>query len=441
MSSHGSIIIIDDEPNILKTLTLGLEAIGFTVKGFSNPVDALVSVAETEYDLAFIDLMMTPIDGMKVLKEIRQKSPATTSVIITAHGSIDSAVEAIREGAFDFLQKPFDLKELQLFSQKVLEHHLLQKEVRELRRRLADFHSSEIITRNPAMLQQLELARQVADSMLTVLIEGESGTGKELVGQFIHSSSARRDKPFIKVNCAALAESLLESELFGHAKGAFTGATRDREGRFESAEGGTIFLDEIGEISSAIQVKLLRFLQSREFERVGENITRKVDVRVIAATNRKISESLQQGSFREDLYYRLNAVKISLPPLRERPEDILLLIYHFIRKFAKDPAHVDLSPETMKLMTSYPWRGNVRELENVVERAVLLAQSGPILPNHLPSELQNQDESLNNLLSLEEIERQHIARVLRISKDLEEASRVLEIDPATLWRKRKKYGL
>ena len=441
MNERGTIIIIDDEPNILKTLTMGLEAIGFKVTGFSNPLDALESVSEFTYDIAFIDLMMTPIDGMKVLKEIRQRSPSTTRVIITAHGSIDSAVEAIKEGAFDFLQKPFDLKELQLFSEKVLDHHLLQREVADLRRRIAAGAPTEIITRNPIMLQQLDLARQVADSMLTVLIEGESGTGKELVGQFIHGSGTRKEKPFIKVNCAALAESLLESELFGHAKGAFTGALRDREGRFESAEGGTIFLDEIGEIAPSVQVKLLRFLQSREFERVGENVTRKVDVRVIAATNRKIAESLERGSFREDLYYRLNAVKISLPPLRERPEDILLLIYHFVKKFAKEPEKVSLSPDATKLMTSYPWRGNVRELENVVERAVLLAQSGTIMPHHLPAELQNQDDSLNSLLSLEDVERQQIARVLRIAKDLDEASRVLQIDPATLWRKRKKYGL
>jgi NtrC-family two-component system response regulator AlgB len=441
MTKRGTILIIDDEPNILKTLTLGLEAIGFDVKGFSNPLDALENVVETEYDIAFIDLMMTPIDGMKVLKEMRQKSPSTTSVIITAHGSIDSAVEAIKEGAFDFLQKPFDLKELQVFTEKVLEHHLLQKEVRDLRRRLANAPGTEIITRNPAMLQQLELARQVADSTLTVLIEGESGTGKELVGQYIHASSSRSGKPFVKVNCAALAENLLESELFGHTKGAFTGAIRDREGKFESADGGTMFLDEIGEITPSIQVKLLRFLQNREFERVGENTVKKVDVRVIAATNKKIIDSLEEGSFREDLYYRLNAVKITLPPLRERPEDILLLTYHFVKKFAKDPAQIEISPDALKLMTAYPWRGNVRELENVIERAVLLAKSGTILPSHLPSEFQNMDESLNNLLSLEEIERQHIARVLKISKDLEEASQVLDIDPATLWRKRKKYGL
>jgi transcriptional regulator with PAS, ATPase and Fis domain len=290
------------------------------------------------------------------------------------------------------------------------------------------------------MQQQLNLAQQVAESMLTVLIEGESGTGKELVARCIHIQSSRRDRPFVKVNCAALPENLLESELFGHTKGAFTGAVKDREGRFESAEGGTIFLDEIAEIAPTIQVKLLRFIQHREFERIGENTTRKVDVRIIAATNRKLSESLQEGTFREDLYYRLNAVRLSLPPLRDRPEDILLLLNHFMKFFSPDK-EINISSETLKLLTRYKWFGNVRELENVVERAVLLAKDRTIEPTHLPPELEQSVESTAGLLSLEAMERQHIARVLRSANDLDEASRVLGIDPATLWRKRKKYGL
>ncbi|MBI4810610.1 MAG: sigma-54-dependent Fis family transcriptional regulator, partial [Ignavibacteriales bacterium] len=237
MNERGIVLVVDDEPNILKTLKIGLEAINFKVEGFLNPVNALDSVEDGKYDIAFIDLMMQPIDGMQLLKDIRQKSPSTTSVIITAHGSIDSAVEAIKSGAFDFLQKPFDLKELQLFAEKVLDHHKLQKEIRSLRKQLQDIQSeTKIITRNPQMVQQLELSRQVADSMLTVLIEGESGTGKEMVAQYIHTNSDRREKQFVKVNCAALAENLLESELCGHVKGAFTGALKDREGRFEVAD-------------------------------------------------------------------------------------------------------------------------------------------------------------------------------------------------------------
>lgn len=442
MTSRGNILIVDDEINILKTLTIGLEAIGFKVYGFGNPTEALASLEQRTYDIAFIDLMMKPLDGMQVLRELVRCSPETTSVIITAHGTIDAAVEAMRSGAFDFLQKPFDLKELQIFAEKVFEHHALQREVRRLRKELAAVRSeSEIVTRNAQMRQQLELANQVADSMLTVLIEGESGTGKELVAHYIHQRSLRADKPFVKVSCAALAETLLESELFGHAKGAFTGAIKDREGRFEIANGGTVFLDEVGDIPPSIQVKLLRFLQHREFERVGENLPRKVDVRVIAATNKKLSDSLKEGSFRDDLYYRLNAVRISLPPLRERPEDILLLSAHFLKKFSSTQQPMDFSPEAINCLTRYRWPGNVRELENAIERAVFLAKNGTIQSYHLPPEVEQAVEEHTGLFSLEEVERRQIVRVLQIAKDFEEAARLLDIDPATLWRKRKKYGL
>ncbi|HMD14970.1 MAG TPA: sigma 54-interacting transcriptional regulator, partial [Bacteroidota bacterium] len=296
-------------------------------------------------------------------------------------------------------------------------------------------------TRNSMMREQLDLARQIADSALTVLIEGESGTGKELVAQFIHANSSRRQKPFIKINCGALAESLLESELFGHVKGSFTGALKDREGRFELADGGTIFLDEVGEIPLASQVKLLRFLQEREFERVGESVTRKVDVRVIAATNRKLSDALREKTIREDFYYRLNQVKITLPPLRERSEDLLLLVQYFLKKHFPE-RDIEISPDALKMLLAYPWPGNVREVENTLERAGLLAkQSGLIEIFHLPAELQHPDAGKGGLLSLDAMERQHIARVLKVVKDLDEAARVLEIDPATLWRKRKKYGI
>jgi NtrC-family two-component system response regulator AlgB len=442
MTDRGSILIVDDEPNILKTLSIGLGAIGFGVEAFRNPAEALDRIGEVTFDIAFIDLMMQPIDGMQLLKEIKKRTPQTSCVIVTAHGTIDSAVEAIKLGASDFLQKPFDLKELQVFTERVFENHQLREEVRVLREQLLPARQSpEIVTRNVLMRRQLDLALQVADSQLTVLIEGESGTGKELMARYIHDHSPRRDGPFVRVNCAALAETLLESELFGHTKGAFTGAIKDREGRFESAGGGSIFLDEIGEVSPAIQVKLLRFLQSREFERVGENVTRKVDVRVIAATNRKLADALLEGSFRDDLYYRLNAVRIVMPSLRERPEDILLLAFHFLKRISAGGKELDIAPESAKLLTAYRWPGNVRELENVMERAALLARDGIILPAHLPQELASLDESVSGLLSLEEIERQHIARVLRMASDLDEASRILEIDPATLWRKRKKFGL
>lgn len=440
MNHRGSVLVVDDEPNILKTLTMGLQAIGFTVEGYGNPLDALEHLTDKQFDLAFVDLKMKPIDGMQVLKEIRQRSSNTSVVIITAHGSIESAVEAIKSGAVDFLQKPFDLAELQLFTEKVLDHHQLKQEVSLLRKQISTTLLPPIITRNHLMKQQIELAQQVADSMLTVLIEGESGTGKELVAKFIHQQSSRREKPFIIVNCSALPETLLESELFGHIKGAFTGAVKDRVGRFEAADGGTVFLDEIGELPQAVQVKLLRFLQDREFERVGENLTRKVDVRIIAATNRRLSDALKEGIFREDLYYRLNAVRISPPPLRDRAEDILLLIYHFLKKFSPN-SDIEISDEALKLLTTYRWPGNVREVENVIERAILLAKHRKIEPSHLPPELLQVDETRRGLMSLEQMERQYISRVLGIANDLEEAARTLEIDPATLWRKRKKYGI
>lgn len=437
--TKGTVLLVDDEQNILKTVRICLENSGFAVDAFSAPLHAVDALKEKSYDLAFFDLKMQPLDGMDLLKETKKVSPETTVVILTAHGSIESAVEAIKLGAFDYLQKPFEFTELQHFADRVYEHHKLEAEVLRLRdelRRTAG--SGEIITRSERMRQVIDLADQVAPSAITVLVEGESGTGKELLARLIHSRSPRADRPFVTVNCAALPEMLLESELFGHCRGAFTGAVKERQGRFEAADGGTAFLDEVGEIAPVIQVKLLRFLQSKEFERVGESTTRKVDVRVVAATNRNLEEAVAAGNFREDLYYRLNAVKLKLPPLSERVEDIPLLVHHFLKKF-ESPS--ELSPDSMNALSAYGWKGNVRELENVMERAVILSRGGRIELHHLPEEFQTLVGSTHNSLSLEEVERHHIIKVLRIAKDLDEAARLLAIDPATLWRKRKKYGL
>ena len=434
----ASVLLVDDEQNIVKTVTICLEAAGFDVTSFLNPLQALEALRDRSFDIAFYDLKMEPIDGMELLRQTRQLAPDTTVIIMTAHGSIDSAVEAIKLGAHDYLQKPFEFTQLQHFADKVLEHHRLKREVQGLKEELERRRGvGELVTRSERMKAVMDLALQVAPSGITVLIEGESGTGKELLAHLIHQQSPRAEGPFITVNCSALAETLLESEIFGHVKGAFTGAVRDRQGRFEVADGGTVFLDEVGEIPVQTQVKLLRFLQSKEFERVGESGTRKVDVRVVAATNKNLEESVRDGSFREDLFYRVNAVRLKLPPLRERIEDIPLLTHHFLRKLQSQSA---LSPETVKALSSYPWKGNVRELENVVERAVILARGGEIQLHHLPEEFQNLVER-KGLLSLEEVEQQHIVRVLRIAKDLDEAASVLGIDPATLWRKRKKYNL
>jgi NtrC-family two-component system response regulator AlgB len=436
-----SVLVVDDEKNILRTMGIFFDSQGYETRLCAKPQEVAGILREYQPDLAFVDLMMTPMNGIEVLDEIKMLSPQTTVVMITAHGSIDTAVEAIKKGAYHYLLKPFDLRELQVFTQKVWEHHELKREVRELRQQLPlESGGVQIITRNREMLKQIDLAARIADSAIGVLIEGESGTGKELLAHFIHEKSSRADKPFVKINCAAIPEQLLESELFGHVKGAFTGATKDRQGRFEVADGGTVFLDEVAELSPPIQAKLLRVLQSKEFERVGESESRKVDVRVIAATNRNLDEALKEGVFREDLFYRLNAVRIKLLPLRDRPEDIPLLIQHYLTRLGKGKAP-DISDEAQKALKSYRWSGNVRELENVLERAVLLAANGTIELSHLPEELRQTTEPGTYALSLEEMEKLHIKKVLQNAKDYEEAAMILGIDRATLWKKRKKYNL
>ncbi len=438
---QGNILVVDDEKNVLSTVGICLDSLGFKTTLCSKPQEVLALIKNTSYDLAFIDLKMRPLDGMEILAEIKLHSPSTSVVMMTAHGSIDNAVEAIKKGADFYLQKPFNFEELKMFVLKAWENYQLRKEVRELRTQLAATKGTdEFITRNRDMLSQLDLAARVSESAMSVLIEGESGTGKELVAQQIHRRSSRADKPFIRVNCAAIPEQLLESELFGHIRGAFTGAVKDRQGRFEVADGGTIFLDEVAEISASTQVKLLRVLQSKEFERVGESTPRKVDVRVIAATNKDLDEALQEGTFRQDLFYRLNAIRIKLLPLRERPEDIPILIQHFIKKFAEG-RNISISPEADKTLRAYRWSGNVRELENVIQRAVVLATGDVIDIIHLPDEVRGAAEKPAQALSLEEVEKLHLKKVLQHAADYDEAAKTLGIDRATLWKKRKKFNL
>jgi DNA-binding NtrC family response regulator len=432
-------LVVDDEKNILNTIGICLESIGIEAVLCLKPQEVLQLLQQNRFDIAFVDLKMSPMDGIEILSEIKQYSPDTTVVIMTAHGSIDTAVVAIKKGAYDYLQKPFDFEELKLFTRKVLEHHQLVHEMAELREELASIQGSgDIVTRNRAMIELLDFAARVAESSISILIEGESGTGKELLAHYVHRKSDRAEKPFVKVNCAAIPEQLLESELFGHVRGAFTGALKDRQGRFEMADGGTIFLDEIGELPSSIQSKLLRVLQTKDFERIGENVTRKVDVRVISATNRNLDEAMKEGSFREDLFYRLNGVRIKLPPLRERPEDIPFLIHHFLKKYSKEK-NIEISQDADKALKAYRWSGNVREMENVIERAALLSANGIIEISHLPEEMRTASE--HKALSLEEIEKVQIKKVLQIAKDYDEAAHILGVDRKTLLNKRKKFGL
>ncbi len=364
----GRLLIVDDEPHIVKTMTIGLRAMGFEVSAFQDAEAALREVdkdlfGEKQYDVAFVDLMMFPMNGITLLQELHRRMPDLTVVIITAHGTVDTAVAAMKLGAYDYLQKPFELRELTDFVERVVKSHELQA---------ASRSASEIVTKNPTYLGVLRMAERVAGSQLTVLIEGETGTGKELVADYIHKRGDRARAPIVKLNCAALSSDLIESELFGHVKGAFTGALKDRVGRVEAANGGTLFLDEIGEIPPAMQAKLLRFLQSREFQRVGENETRFADVRIIAATNRNLEEAIKESEFREDLFYRLCGVRLLIPPLRLRPEDILPLAEHFVAHAAK-AAPPELSAGVREALLRYEWRGNVRDLENTMLRAAILA--------------------------------------------------------------------
>jgi DNA-binding NtrC family response regulator len=380
----GTILLVDDEEKILKTLGRALRDDGHEVVTASNGKDAQRLLGERSFDLLIIDFLMPDRTGMDVLRELAGSTPESERpavVMMTAHGSIESAVEAMKLGARDYLQKPFEVDELLVLTRRALEDQRARTGLRYLlSERDAEFDHYGIIGKSRAIMDVIARAELVAESKSTVLITGETGTGKELVARAIHARSAQRSMPLIKVNCAAIPETLLESELFGHVRGAFTGATFTKKGRFALAEGGTIFLDEIGTISLAVQAKLLRVLQDREFEPLGAERTQRVDVRVIAATNRDLRQLVSEGKFLEDLFYRLNVIPIAMPPLRERRDDITLLVQHFVRRFAERTGKkIDgVDDRIMTELTRYEWPGNVRELENTIERAVVLT-TGPVL--------------------------------------------------------------
>lgn len=439
----GKILVIDDEINILKTIELSLSSSGYSPEVFSNPLSGIERAKEVYFDLAFIDLKMQPMNGLEVLSHLKVNSPDTTVVLMTAHGSIESAVEAIKKGAYDYITKPFTHKEFIHIIERVFEHHRLNKKIQGLTYQLTEkFEDENLVASNNVMKEILKTATDVADSDIPILIEGESGTGKEVLSRFIHKNSFRANNPFIVINCSAIPENLFESELFGHVKGAFTNAIKDRMGRLELADSGTVFLDEVAEIPKSMQVKLLRFLQSMEFERVGESITRKIEIRIMSATNRNIEADLSSGHLREDFYFRIAGVKLKLPPLRERKDEIPVLMNYFIDKYSGD-REIVVSEETKKLLSDYDWPGNIRELETVIKRLLVFAKDNVVKVEYLPLEIIDfrRKQAPYPMQKIEELEKEHIIETLKIAPSTKEAAKILGISETTLWRKRKLYGL
>src|SRR5450432_4245073 len=395
MASRGRILIVDDEANARAALSEILKDEGYVTETAADGFKALGKLEEFAPDVVLTDVKMPGLDGIAFMEKARAAAPSAVFVVMTAFGTISSAVAAMKQGADNYLTKPLDFEALAAVIERAMEKARLVQETRQLRDRLRERNAfSHIVSDDPKMQTVLDLVAQVGPSKASVLIIGESGTGKELIAEAIHLASPRAQKPFVRLHCAALAESLLESELFGHERGAFTGAVARREGRFKQADGGTLFLDEIGEIPPGTQVKLLRFLQERTFERVGGNETLKVDVRVIAATNKKLQEEIKKGTFREDLFYRLNVVAIELPPLRDRKADVPALASFFLRRYAAENGRTidEISDEALGRLVSYAWPGNVRELENVIERAVVLCDGNKIEAKHLPTTLTPETE-------------------------------------------------
>ena len=438
------VLIVDDEKNIRLSLSTALESMKHEVSLASNSATALQELKRASFDVVLLDLRLSQENGLDLLEEIRRLSPRVAVILVTAFASIETAVEAMRRGAFDYLPKPCTPEQLRQILARVEKMRKLENRVAELESRVsAGSPEMNLTTHSPAVQRALDVAFKAAESDATILLLGESGTGKSMLARAIHQRSLRAQGAFITVSCPSLSRELLESELFGHAKGAFTGAHAETLGKVAAADGGTLFLDEIGELPVEIQAKLLRLLQEREYERVGETKSHRSNVRVIAATNRNLQEAVAAGKFREDLFYRLNVITVTLPPLRERAGDIEGLISGQLQFFA---AHAGkktriISPAALDQMKHYHWPGNLRELRNVIERAVILSSGEQIEPADIGETAQNSSEvRLGGKVSLAEIEHEHIRRVVESAKTLEEASEILGIDPATLYRKRKKQG-
>ena len=452
MKDKPRILVVDDEESIRMMLRAVLEEEGYEIIEAADGPEAVKAVEQDPLDLILLDIRMTTMDGIETLTEIRKISPFVPVLMMTAYATVKTAVEALKAGAFEYLAKPLDIEELKILVPKALEYYRLREENLTLKERLGSrFDFSRIIGKSRKMKELFDFLAQVAPSEATVLILGESGTGKELVANAIHHNSPRTQQPFVKVACAALPETLLESELFGHEKGAFTGAIARREGRFQAAHRGTIFLDEVGEMSPAIQTKLLRVLQEREFEPVGSSRTAKVEVRVIAATNKDLGKEIKEGRFREDLFYRLNVIPIQLPPLRERKEDIPGLANHFLSLYReKNKKDIkEISPKALDLLIRYDWPGNIRELENCLERAVIVARGELIAPVDLPPSIQSLPPGKGDAeipfpvgLSLQEAEKALILKTLEdAAGNRSRAAEILGINRRTLQMKLKEYGM
>jgi two-component system, NtrC family, response regulator AtoC len=454
-SPEGKILVVDDDAVARGLLAEALRKDGYAVDEAPDGAEAVECGRRTRFDLVLTDIRMGAVDGFAVLQEFKQHSPGTSIVLLTAFGSMEGAIEGIRQGAYDYLAKPFKKEQIRLVVQRSLEHSRLVRENARFREELRDRQDlSRLVGSSPLMLEVYKLVARVSSGKSTVLVEGESGTGKELIARAIHANSLRRERSFVPVNCAALPDTLLESELFGHEKGAFTGAIGLKKGLFEAAHEGTIFLDEIGDVGAALQVKLLRVIQEQEVRRVGGTASTKVDARIIAATNRDLSQLVREGKFREDLFYRLNVVRIVMPPLRERREDIPMLAHHFLQKVSSEngPVIRGFIPDTMAILQRYHWPGNVRELENVIERAASLTH-GPLLhPDDLPDSVrQAPSNSLElpelpghdgELISLDELEKRYLVRVLKESgHNKVRAAKILGIDRRTLYRMADRFGL
>ena len=424
-----------------------LTRMGYNVTSCGSGAETLENMRERDFDVVILDMNMPVMDGIETMKRVKEMEPATEVIILTGQGTIESAVQAIKLGAYNYLTKPCQLSELYVLLQKALEKRLLNKENEHLKRLVRDASRTPVMIGNSAAMNAVyKIIDKVAPSDSIVLIQGESGTGKELVAQMIHQRSTRANKPFVVINCATLQETLLESELFGHVKGAFTGATESRIGLFEVADEGTLFLDEIGELAVNTQAKLLRVVQSGEIRRVGDNKAINVDTRIIAATNRDLATEAKSGKFREDLYFRLNVITLSLPPLRERREDIPVLIDYFLDSFCKNRRKKNLLPEVMSAITQYNWPGNVRELENTVERLVVLSEGDDISLEDLPESIRCISVPLNgnegSELNLFKVEREHILKVLNEKQGNKTlAAEALGISLKTLYNKLKVYNI